>query len=340
MSSWNDPELIKLFTANTPLIDVRAPVEFKEGFIPRSVNLPILNDQERAQVGTCYKKRGQEAATELGHQLVSGPVKELRVKSWMDYIQDHPTTEVFCFRGGLRSGTACDWIKQAGIIKHPLPGGFKRMRTFFLSWLNEAPLPELIRVGGPTGSAKTDFIQGFTHIDLEKIANHRGSAFGAKGEQPAQITFENQLALEIMLLSGQRIIIEDESATVGKMALPRRLFFHMRDSPMVILKVSREERIQNIFNSYVMENTLPFFLSGLEKIKNALGGVNYQLIQTGLRQAFAHERTLSAHQEWIGQLLDLYYDPLYSKGLDKQTANILFSGTPEEVTHFLDGLAR
>ncbi|MBA2405769.1 MAG: tRNA 2-selenouridine(34) synthase MnmH, partial [Bdellovibrionales bacterium] len=152
MSTWNDPELLKLFLADTPLIDVRAPVEFHEGSIPHSINLPIMNDDERKQVGTCYKEQGQTAAIKLGHELVNGEIKASRVKAWSEAIKSQPQTQVFCFRGGLRSQISCQWLKENGIDRTPISGGYKRMRRFFLSQLEEAPLLPMMRLSGLTGS--------------------------------------------------------------------------------------------------------------------------------------------------------------------------------------------
>ena len=335
MSQWNDPELQKLFLEETPLIDVRAPIEFSEGIIPFSVNLPIMNNDERAKVGTEYKLHGQDAAIKLGHELVSGEIKAERISAWKNYLERHPKAEVFCFRGGLRSQTSCDWIKQAGIEKKPIKGGYKRMRNFFLSWLNEAPLPNLIRVAGPTGSGKSQFIQSFTHIDLEELAHHRGSAFGERGVQPAQITFENQLALDILKLKDKKIVIEDESATIGKIILPRRFFLHLRSSPMVVVEVEREERVKNIFEGYVRDHDLSFFLKGLEKIKNSLGGLRYQEIKLQMEQAFVQELTLSNHSGWITGLLQNYYDPTYLAAIERQKNLVLFKGSREQVRDYL-----
>ena len=108
MSSWNDEELRTIFSKNTPLIDVRSPGEFLEGRIPFSINLPIMNDEERVLIGTCYKDHGQAAAINLGHELVSGRIKDERIELWRKYIQENPETEVFCFRGGLRSQITCE----------------------------------------------------------------------------------------------------------------------------------------------------------------------------------------------------------------------------------------
>lgn len=332
MSLWNDEDIKKLFLNETPLIDVRSPGEFLEGKIPFSVNLPIMNDEERVAIGTCYKEHGQAAAIKLGHELVSGKIKEERIERWRNFIQQNPKAEVFCFRGGLRSQIACQWIDLG---KKPVPGGYKRLRRYFLSWLDEAPLPDLTRIGGPTGSRKSDFIKLSPHVDLEELANHRGSAFGNLGPQPTQITFENNLALELMKLSGKRIIIEDESATLGKIAVPRRLFHHLRQSPMLILEVPLELRIKNIFELYVQGRPEEFFTSSLERIKKSLGGVNFQKIQGEMKEAFSRPAELSQHEGWIKSLLVTYYDPIYMRDIGRQSELILKRGTAEELLAWL-----
>jgi tRNA 2-selenouridine synthase len=332
MSLWNDEELKNLFINKTRLIDVRSPSEYLEGKIPFSVNLPIMNDEERVKIGTCYKEHGQEAAIKLGHELVSGKIKEERIKLWREYILENPGTEIFCFRGGLRSQITCEWI---GLGKKPIPGGYKRLRRYFLSWLDEAPLPNLLRIGGPTGSRKSDFITYVDHIDLELLANHRGSAFGNLGPQPSQITFENELAFGLMKLEGKRIIIEDESATLGKIVIPRRLFHHLRQSPMLVLEVPLEQRVQNIFESYVKGRPEDFFLNSLERIKKSLGGVNFQKIQGEMKEAFSKSEQLSHHAGWINSLLVDYYDPIYMRDIGRQGPLILKRGNTEELIKWL-----
>lgn len=336
MSLWNDESLRKIFSTSTLLIDVRAPVEFSEGTIPHSINLPILNDDERALVGTCFKKEGQHAAIELGHKLVSGAAKTSRVMAWNHFLEKYPSAEIFCFRGGLRSQKACEWLGEMGIHKQPIPGGYKRMRQFFLSLLNDAPLPSMIRIGGPTGSGKTTFLRSQVDIlDLERFANHRGSAFGYQGRQPAQITFENELALELMKLEGRKILVEDESATIGKITIPRRLFLELRNSPMIILKVDLEERITNIHADYVKGSTSDILLSSLDKIQKSLGGMNYKLVRDEMLNAFKQGTDLKFHEGWIHSLLKHYYDPHYFRDLNRQPGKILASGTFSEIKNFL-----
>ncbi len=337
MSTWSDPELQRLLLHKTPLIDVRAPVEFFEGSIPHSVNLPIMTDEERARVGTTYKQQGQDAAITLGHQLVSGDVKEERIKLWCQFLSAHKEAEIFCFRGGLRSQISCQWIQDQGFHKRPIPGGYKRLRKFFLSWLDEAPLPPLVRIGGLTGSGKTRVLtQTNSFLDLEGLANHRGSAFGPRGDQPAQVTFENNIALQLLEASGSRLVVEDESVTLGRLAIPRRFFAHLRSSPLVVLQVSEEERIKNIFEDYVMHTKAEFFLTNLTRIEKKLGATKTGLLAQEIQRAFSlGSSELGPHETWIRILLHEYYDPLYAKDLRNNQDKIVFHGGAKDVLAFL-----
>lgn len=340
MSLWSDEELRKLFINQTPLIDVRAPIEFADGAIPFSVNIPILNDRERSLVGTCYKEKGQAAAIELGHELIQGQIKAERVSEWVKFLKAHPNAEVFCFRGGLRSQISCQWINENGFDKTPISGGYKKLRKFFLSWLDEAPFPDLIRLGGPTGSGKSELIVQVPHVDLEKLAHHRGSAFGSLGKQPTQITFENNLALEMMKLHGKRFLIEDESITIGKIVIPRRFYQHLRCAPLIIVKVDREERVRNIFEGYVSQNPLNFFQDGLDKIHRSLGGAHYQMIKSMMLKAFEAGSRLEDHAPWIDALLKFYYDRIYLRDIERNRSLIQFEGSREEVLSYLQTLLR
>ena len=335
MSLWNDPALRQLFFSSTPLIDVRAPVEYAEGSLPFSVNLPIMNDEERMLVGICYKEKGQAAAIELGHSFVNGEVKAQRVAAWKSYIEDHPTAQVYCFRGGLRSHISCEWLGAAGVKRAPIEGGYKKMRRFFLSQIEEAPLPKLIRIAGLTGSGKTPVINKAPHaIDLEGLASHRGSAFGDNGIQPSQVRFENELALQLMRHQ-DFVVVEDESSAIGKRSIPKRFYLHMRNSPMVVLHRSTEDRIQNIHALYVVPNEYEFLQSSLLKMAKSLGGVRFKAIAEDMQQAFEKGKSIDDHASWISSLLVEYYDPIYGRDISRQKDLIVFEGNEAEVLNYL-----
>jgi tRNA 2-selenouridine synthase len=137
-----------------------------------------------------------------------------------------------------------------------------------------------------------------------------------------------------MKLSGKKIIVEDESATLGKIAIPRRFFHHMRQSPILVLEVPLEQRIRNIFESYVKGNSEEFFLSSLEKIKKSLGGVNYERIRGEMKEAFAKTAEVSHHEVWIRSLLVDYYDPMYMRDISRQGPLLLKRGTAEELISY------
>jgi tRNA 2-selenouridine synthase len=336
MSEWTDPELKNIFLTSIPLIDVRAPIEFNEGSLPHSVNLPIMNNEEREQVGTCYKLEGQAAAITLGHELVKGEIKEARILAWENYIDENPKAEVFCFRGGLRSQTSCQWLSKVGIDRRPISGGYKRMRRFLLSQIEDAPLSKIVRLGGYTGSGKTQVLTHMKNsIDLEHLASHRGSAFGEKGIQPSQVRFENELALELMRKRDEAgIILEDESSMIGKIRIPRRIFLAMAESAVIILKIDLEQRVNNIFNEYVKDSELTPLGDSLQRIAKSLGGQNFKDIYHEMVLAFKKEKTVGHHEAWITMLLTKYYDPLYEKGLKRQDAKIIFEGNEKQVLDF------
>jgi len=298
-----------------------------------------MNDEERRLVGLCYKMRGQEAAIKLGHELINGQIKWERIQKWIEAITLKPQTQVFCFRGGLRSQIACEWMKESGIDRHPIVGGYKRMRRFFLSQLQDAPLPPIYRLGGLTGSGKTSLIQKIPgSLDLEQLANHRGSAFGSMGVQPNQVRFENELALKLMKRNLALTVIEDEGSWIGKITLPRRFYQQLRNSPLLILKTDDATRIKNIFDSYVRDESLKNLSISMKKISRNLGGIRFKEVQDLIIKAFEKEKTIDNHAEWIQRLLHYYYDPFYMKDLNRQQGLIKFSGSEEAIMDFLHGL--
>ena len=177
-----ESEFRQLFLTNHPLMDVRAPAEFVKGAFPQAINLPLMNDSERTKVGTCYKQQGQQAAIELGHALVNGNIKQQRIDAWCQHIQQQPNSFLYCFRGGLRSQLTQQWLQHAGINIPYVQGGYKAMRAFLIKTIDSAPEKnQILVISGSTGSGKTEFIhQRKDAIDLEGIANHRGSSFGSQ----------------------------------------------------------------------------------------------------------------------------------------------------------------
>lgn len=359
--------------ANTPLIDVRAPIEFQQGSLPGAVNLPILNDQERALIGTTYKQQGQEAAVKLGYELISGAVKESRVQLWAESIQANPQTVIYCFRGGKRSQITQQWLREIGIERPIIEGGYKAVRGFLISELERYSQTHSFRVlTGATGSGKTRFLQELKNeiglVDLEKLAHHRGSAFGSMGvPQPSQIDFENQLSLKLIRLDRDfpkdfKPLIEDESRLIGACHLPGAFFESLRSSSVIWIDEPLDKRVDNIFKDYIVDSAIGLAVASIprcaeeveilksealrlfDRYKNAvkaitrkLGGLRAQEILVDLLAAetqFLESGELFANRIWIEKLISWYYDPMYSGSLEKRQSHVLFKGSYEACLGF------
>lgn len=342
----------------TPIIDVRAPIEFQSGAIPGSINLPILEDEERALIGTCYKQKGQEKAIELGYQIVAGENKYEKQKKWVHFIQNNPLSIVTCFRGGKRSQITQMFLNEVGLDVPRLEHGYKRARQFFIDELqNYSVTQDMILLTGHTGSAKTELLKKvktfYPAIDLENLANHRGSAFGKmKGLQPSQADFENNLATEIIRLQEKKdirpILFEDESRLIGSRHLPSNIFTTLRKGKVIVVKQSLEERINNIFNDYIL-NSMPseqlfcYYESALSKIEKRLGGLKTKEIKNDLlfsKNNFLVHSELESNKIWIEKLLVFYYDGLYTSSFKNRNPMVLFEGNHMEIKNFLSDFSK
>ena len=320
-----------------PLIDVRAPSEYARGALPSAVNLPLLNDEERAAVGTTYKRRGRAAAIELGHRLVCGEAKRARVAQWRTFVEAHPEAAIYCARGGLRSEIAQTWLAGAGSHQARVAGGFKALRRHCLDVLGRAGEWRFVLVGGRTGSGKTAVLQcADAHVDLEHLANHRGSAFGGlPTPQPPPVAFENAIAAELVRLPlDGLIVLEDESRTIGRLAIPEPLYTAMQRAPIALIEVDDDARAENIYREYVLEAEKPrsHLAASLERIQRRLGGVRYTEIKALMDEAFDVGATAwPLHRRWIVRLLNDYYDPMYDYQLAAKADRVRMRGTAQEV---------
>ena len=353
----------QLFLQDAPMMDMRAPAEFQHGAFPSALSLPLMTDEERAQVGICYKQQGQQAAIELGHQLVAGQTREQRLAQWLAFAQANPTGYLYCFRGGLRSQTVQQWLHEAGVDYPLVLGGYKAMRRFLIDELSRSVARvEIVLIAGKTGSGKTRVINALTRaIDLEGLAHHRGSTFGQLLQpQPSQIDFENCISIALLkLLAGEqrRVFLEDEGRLIGRLALPDELREKMSLSPMAVVEESLASRIQVVLEDYVIdlgnryaaafpedggERHRQKLQADLAQIRKRLGGERQQAVAAMIDVAFAVQRnegSLEAHREWIGALLETYYDPMYDYQLSRREGKQLFTGTREQVTNWAAGAA-
>lgn len=359
--NYYNGELKDIFLADTPLIDVRSPVEFTQGAFPNAINIPVLDDEQRHQVGLCYKEKGQEAAIELGNRLVSGSDKKEKIERWLQVIRKHSNTLLYCFRGGLRSQLSQSCLRDEGCQIPIIKGGYKRLRNYLISNLEEqVEHNSFLVISGYTGSGKTNILNklgrdGFKAVDLEGFANHRGSAFGHNyTPQPSQIDFENCLSIAFLKEENKEssfILLEDESATIGRVTLPRSLYEKKKKSPVFVLEIPRSERADLILNDYVKvrwqeikdlddpyDKLYTMYSAPFEKIKKRLGGLLYKECLDDLKVAIEEMKrsgSFDLHKIYIEKLLAHYYDPLYAKGLARKKELIVGKGSEEDLRAFL-----
>ncbi|WP_339732800.1 tRNA 2-selenouridine(34) synthase MnmH [uncultured Pseudomonas sp.] len=355
----NTADYRDIFLNDLPMMDARAPVEFSKGALPGVLNLPLMDDNERQRVGTCYKQHGQDAAIALGHQLVSGQVKAERVAAWAAFAKANPHGYLYCFRGGLRSQITQQWLAEAGIDYPRVIGGYKAMRTFLLETTQQAVAEcDFVILGGLTGAGKTDvLVQLSNSLDLEGHANHRGSSFGKRASgQPAQIDFENRLAIDLLkqrARGNEQFVLEDEGRMVGSCTVPLALYQGMQQYPLVWLEDAFEDRVERILRDYVVNLCAEFIalhgedegfrlyaerlLQSLSNIQKRLGGERYQRLLAIMQAALDEQRSgaVALHRDWIAGLLREYYDPMYAYQRESKAARIEFAGDQAAVIAYL-----
>ena len=343
MSLFAVDDYANILRNTLPLIDVRSPGEFHRGAVPGAVNLPLLTDGERDAVGKTYKAKGHQAALALGHELVGGDAKSSRVAAWRTFAVKHPQALITCWRGGLRSQIAQAWLADVGIDLPRIAGGFKALRHFCLDTTKTASKTRrFVVVGGRTGSGKTRVVQAApAHVDLEAIANHRGSAFGGfPTPQPPPVTFENTVAAALLKLSpDEPVAVEDESRAIGRLAIPASLYNAMQQAPIALLDVDDAVRVDNIYREYVVDSDdpQPHLTAALSRIERRLGGVRYRELVALMDAAFRADASGAddAHRRWIRRLLEYYYDPMYDYQLAGKKDRIVVRGTPGEVADYI-----
>jgi tRNA 2-selenouridine synthase len=269
------------------LLDTRSPGEYGHGHLPSAVSFPLFSDDERAQVGTCYKHEGQEAAIELGLELIAPKMVEF-VRTAKQLAPDK-CVRLHCWRGGMRSSSMAWLLETAGFNVTLLKGGYKAFRQWARSTLS-TPRP-IVTLGGMTGTGKTQMLyalseEGEQILDLEAIANHRGSSYGALGlpAQPTNEQFENLLAMHWIKLDLNRPVwIEAESRRVGMCRVPDEIFGPMMQAPVVQMERSRQERIQLLLEVYGSSN-FEELIAATARISKKLGGQNAKQAIDYIRQ--------------------------------------------------------
>lgn len=298
------------------ILDVRSPGEYGEGHLPGAINFPLFTDEERAQVGTCYKHQGREAAVELGF-AIAGPKFAQFIRSAQS-LAPSKSLRLHCWRGGMRSEAVAWVLSLAGFQVTLLQGGYKAFRRWVRHTLATAKPIQIL--GGMTGTGKTDVLQalitqGAQVLDLEDLANHRGSSYGALGMPPQPTTeqFENQIAILWDRFSPSTPVwIEAESRRIGLCRIPDELFLQMDVAPTVEITRSVDERLDGLVAVYgAMEPA--GLIQATERIRKRLGGQRTQAAVDFLRQGDCKSA--------FAIILD-YYDRTYRYDLERRQRTI------------------
>lgn len=355
-------DLKQIFLQDIPLMDVRAPIEFRKGGFPSSSNIPLLDDTQRALVGTAYKQKGESAAVELGWTLATDEVRSQRIAAWSEFVQKHPHGFLYCARGGLRSRVTQKLLADSGVDYPLVLGGYRALRKFLLNELEQiCSQRTLLLIGGKTGCGKTSLLSLLPgSIDLEGLANHKGSTFGNQlTPQPAQAWFENQLAISAIKSNehfGGYLILENEGKLIGRLFIPLFLYQRMELASVAVLETSMEDRVNNILEDYVGSSVIESYaamyganwaqsfeeqlLFRLSKIQKRLGATRYEQVHGELVLAikeFVGSNKRDRFKTVIEELLREYYDPMYDYQSQKHQDRVVFRGTSNQIVEWLRG---
>ncbi|MBI9071148.1 MAG: tRNA 2-selenouridine(34) synthase MnmH [Melioribacteraceae bacterium] len=318
---------------NLPIIDVRSPGEFEKGHIPSAVNIPLFSNDERAHIGTVYKQESKEKAVELGYKYVN-PKLDHYIKSSLKIAPDGKVI-VHCWRGGMRSLAFARHLSDNGFsdVKQVI-GGYKSYRNLVLENLS---IPVNLKVlGGYTGSGKTYILDqlkelGHQILDLEGLANHKGSVFGGIGqlEQPSWEQFENNLHKELISLNlNKPIWVEDESHKIGRILIPIQFFEQMRNAKLYFIDIPKEERAKHLVTGYANCDK-ELLVNSINKIAKRLGGLN---VKNSIK-------LLEENKYYEVAIITLsYYDKYYLKGMNKRESESIITIPLPSTNHYENAL--
>ncbi|MGI6704344.1 MAG: tRNA 2-selenouridine(34) synthase MnmH [Clostridia bacterium] len=295
------------------IIDVRSPGEYQRGTIPGAVNIPLFDDEERALIGTLYKKEGTEEAKKRGIEVVSGKLADI-YRQIGDVERQGKEMVVLCSRGGMRSGSLVQLLSSLGHRVHQLEGGYKQYRRYVLKSLDDLiGSKRVVVIHGNTGTGKTELLKmlrdkGFPSVDFEDMANSRGSIFGTVGlgAPRYQKAFEALLFNRLREIEKDYIVVESESPRVGRSYLPKKLVEGMRAGVHILVECSLEKRIRRIVDEYTGlqgDDVLEEIRDSITRLKGELGKR-----RTDILLALLDRRD---YDEIVRVLLVEHYDPRY-----------------------------
>ena len=328
------------------LLDVRSEKEFLSKNLPLFISTPLLKNKEHELIGTLYKQKGPSAAMQEGLRLSKLYLEE-RLSIWKE-LTDSKEVFITCLRGGMRSKIVAHYVQSFAKNCYQTEGGYKALRFTLLEQLKHLEEHSFYILTGKTGSGKTQLLNKLSNdingvIDLEGLANHKGSAFGYPiyQNQPTQASFENALLFELLQKKSDCILLEDESRLIGQNLIPLQIKEKMNSSSLVYLDVDINTRAKHIFKEYVFnpleqgisqDIIFQHALQGLERISKRLGGTIFQSLKKSMSYAFLQNQDMNeeVHLEYIRKLLEIYYDKRYDHAFNKNKRKILFQGNFKE----------
>jgi tRNA 2-selenouridine synthase len=301
-----------------PVIDVRTPAEFTKGHIPGAINMPLFSDEERSVVGKLYKNEGRDVAVLKGLEFVGPKIKNFASEA--RHVAKNSSVLVHCWRGGMRSESMAWLFRTAGLKVSVLEGGYKAYRALYRHQVQSTDW-KFVVLGGPTGSGKTDVLKALTDLDeqvldLEGLANHKGSAFGALGQlpQPSSEQFENNIHQMFRQFDPFRVVwVEGESHTIGHVYVPDILFDKLMHAPLVMFELDRNRRLDRLVREYGCFSK-DLLARSVQKIQKRLGGLKTKEALTALEDG--DYRT-------VADITLGYYDKGYAKSLGQRNKPVL-----------------
>jgi tRNA 2-selenouridine synthase len=302
------------YSEKQPVIDVRSPGEFRQGHIPGAVNIPLFDNEERAVIGTIFTKTGSEQAIRRGYEI-AGPKVPYYLAACREAANGSRNILVHCWRGGMRSRNMAELFSENGYETGVLTGGYKAYRKFTREEFSKQA--KIIVIGGYTGSGKTEVLRmialaGEQVIDLEGQARHKGSVFGALGQedQPTNEQFENDLGLAWRRFDlTAPVWMEDESRMIGNVSLPEPVLHHVNSGLLVRMEMSREARVRRLVSEYAGFDH-ESLVSAISRLEERLGG-------TRLKEAVSAIRA-GAFSTAIEIVLQ-YYDKAYDFAINRRS---------------------
>jgi len=304
---------------NINLVDVRSPSEYVHDHIPTAINIPLLDDKQREEVGICYKNVGPREARMLGVDLVSPKLPQF-IREFLEIKQNNKMTVVYCWRGGLRSNSSAGLVRLAGMQVFVVKGGWKDYRKHVSDFLDNFPERyKFMNFYGPTGCAKTEILreleaEGLNVLDLEKHAAHKGSSFGEVDEPEyknvTQKNFESKIWNTFYKNGGSLFLVEGESQRIGKVSVPSKIFDRMKTGYSVVADTSLDFRISFTVENYKPDRYIEEIRVSLQRLKKYIGGTRIAELSALLDK--------QDYETFTRDLLVDYYDPLYFRSIPEK----------------------